>query len=376
MALELAPDCKHYLGDRPCKHKQRCRCSHYAPMGHRIAVIKLGALGDVVRTACLLPTLKREYPASHITWVSKPDGVRILEGHPQIDRRMVFDAETMLALPQQRFDLVLSVDKEPGPAALCNALDCPDKRGIGMSPWGTAEPINAACEPYFELGLDDELKFRHNRKSYPQLIHEALSLPYIRQPYTLYPSDEATERAAAVFQPWRAVAAGPMIGINTGSGDVFANKAPDAAQWARIARELVDRGYEVVLLGGPAETATNAWIAEKVGGRIHDAGCDNTEQQFTAIVGECDAVICGDTLALHVAISRRVPVVALFGPTCAVEIDLFGLGRKLVAPVDCGPCYRRRCERSPNCMDAIGVDAVVAAVEDVCRARETQRAAL
>jgi len=375
MALDLALDCKHYLGDRPCAHKQRCRCSHYAPMGHRIVIIKLGALGDVVRTACLLPTLKREYPVSHITWVSKPSGVRILSGHPQIDSLVPFDAEAMLALPQQRFDLVLSLDKEPGPTALCNALDCHDSRGIGMSAWGTAEPINAACEPYFELGLDDDLKFNHNRKSYPQLIHDALGLPYIRQPYQLSPPREATERAAAMFDRWRATAPGAMIGLNTGSGDVFANKAPAAAQWVQIARRLIDRGYGVVLLGGPAEARTNAWIAERVGGGVYDAGCDNTEGEFTAIVGRCDAVVAGDTLALHVAISRRVPVVVLFGPTCATEIDLFDLGRKLVTTVDCAPCYRRQCERTPNCMDAIGVDAVVDAVGATCRKIAAERVA-
>ena len=55
-------------------------------------MIKLGALGDVIRTPCILPELRRQYPAAQITWVSLPNGCRMLSGHPQIDRLLPFDA--------------------------------------------------------------------------------------------------------------------------------------------------------------------------------------------------------------------------------------------------------------------------------------------
>lgn len=375
MGLELALHCRHYRGDRPCRHGTRCRCEHYDPMGHRVLVIKLGALGDVVRTACLLPTLKRHCLQSHITWVSKPSGVQILTGHPQIDRLVPLDAETILALSQQRFDLVLSLDKEPGPTALCNAMNCPDKRGIGMSACGTPQPCNVACEPYFELGLDDRLKFHHNRKSYPQLIHEALALPYLREPYRLYPGAEALRRARHMFDGWRTMHEQIMVGLNTGSGSVFANKVPAPGRWVEIARRLRALGYGVVLLGGANEAETNAWIAEQVGQGVCDTGCDNTERQFVALIGRCDAVVTGDTLALHIAVARRVPVVALIGPTCEQEIDLFDRGRKIVTTHPCSPCYRRECDRQPSCMDAISAEDIVTAVHSLCRGRRAQRVA-
>ena len=366
MTLELALDCRHYRGDRPCRFGRRCRCEHYAPMGRRIALIKLGALGDVVRTACLLPTLKREFPISHITWISRPGGVRILAGHPDIDRLMSLDAETMLTLSAESFDLVLSLDKEPVPAALCNTLRAPDKRGIRLSGHGTVEPCNEACRAYFELGLDDELKFRVNRKSYPQLIHEAVDLPYIRQPYRLFVEEALLREAREKAAPWRA-SGFPLVGLNTGSGCVFANKTPSPVRWVQIAGELIDAGCAVVLLGGAEERAANAWIAGRLGRRAFDAGNEFTERQFVALVSQCDVVVTGDTLALHVAVARRVPVVALFGPTCAQEIDLFGTGCKLLSGAPCGPCYRRQCDRRPTCMDAISVRDVVAAVQRVCR---------
>jgi len=374
MAGNIALDCKNYRADRPCTYRQRCRCQHYEPMGFRILIIKLAALGDVVRTTCLLDTLKRTYPQSHITWLTLPNGVRILDNHPLIDKCMPFEALTVITLTQQEFDLVICLDKEAEPAAVCNAVRSPDKRGMGLSKWGTVGPLNDECEPYFQLGLDDERKFHHNTKSYPQLIHEAVELEYSRQPYRLYCDQSAVARAKALFAPLRATTAGPIIALNTGAESVFANKAPRPSHWVEIARKLLETGYSVVLLGGPREAHINPRIADQLAG-VYDTGCDNTEQQFVAIVDQCDLVITGDTLALHVALARSVPVVALFGPTCQQEIDLFGMGRKIISNADCAPCYRRQCNKRPNCMDRIPAEQVVAAAEHVCKTTYTTIAA-
>lgn len=239
-----------------------------------------------------------------------------------------------------------------------------------MSSRGTAEPCDAQCEPYFELGLDDDLKFRHNTKTYPQLIHEALGLDYVREPYRLYFTKEAGERAAGMFTPWRAQCAGAIVGLNTGAGKVFANKAPERDRWRDTARALLAEGHGIVLLGGPEEQEQNQWIARELEDRVWDAGCDNTEQQFTAIVDQCDIVLTGDTLGLHVAVAREVPVVSFFGPTCQQEIDLFDRGQKLVTKHRCSPCYRRTCPITPTCMEDFtpqGIEAAVNVVLQQCQ---------
>ena len=78
-ALRLKLDCRNYRGDRPCAAGVPgvcpANCHAYEPLGHRILLIKLAALGDVIRTAALLPGLKQLWPHSQITWVSRPSGV-------------------------------------------------------------------------------------------------------------------------------------------------------------------------------------------------------------------------------------------------------------------------------------------------------------
>lgn len=363
----LKLDCRNYRGDRPCAVGVPgvcpTECARYSPMEYRILVIKLGALGDVIRTTALLPGLKDAWPQSHITWVTRPNGARMLANHPLIDRLLPLDAESLVHLEHERFDLCLSLDKEPGPTALAMRVDAREKRGIGLSAYGTVYPLNAECVPYFQLGLDDDLKFQRNRKSYPQLLYEAMGLEYRGQPYRLYPSRAQQARAERLWHELRVAPGEVVVGLNTGAGRVFANKNWPPEKFVTLAQHVIARhGWRVALLGGRDERDTNAAIAQACPGAL-DTGGHHAELEFAALVRRCDVLVTGDTMAMHVAVAGDVPAVVLFGPTSAHEIDLYGRGEKIVTGLSCSPCYFRRCDMAPNCMDDIGVERVQAAVE-------------
>lgn len=372
-ALHLLPDCRHYRGDKPCEagHDDACPrgCEDYAPQGTRVLVIKLSALGDVLRSEVVLDGIRQTWPACQVTWVTRPAGVRLLANNPRIDRLLPFDAETLLHLEIERFDVCLSLDKEPAPCALAMRVRAADKRGIGLSDAGTPVPLSAACEPYFRLGLSDRIKFHENTASYPQLICDAVGLPYQGQRYRLYPSAGDRRSAHDRLDEIGVLPRDRFIGLHTGAGTTFANKIWTPDRFVSLARRLIDDGdARVLLLGGPEERGHNAWIARRVGNGVLDAGCDHTELVYASVVQRCDAVICGDSLALHVAVAMGVPVVALFGPTCPQEIELFGRGEKIVSDIGCAPCYLRTCDKKPNCMDTIEVERVHAAVRRVLTA--------
>ncbi len=363
----LKLDCRHYRGDRPCAAGVQgpcpSQCFGYQAMGHRVLIIKLGALGDVIRTAALLPGLKEAWPESHLTWVTRPDGLRMLANHPLIDRLLPLDAETVCQLDQQQFDLCLSLDKEPAAAGLAMRVDARDKRGFGLSRHGTVYPLNPECVEYFLLGLDDEFKFHRNRKTYQQSIYEVAGLAYRGQRYRLFPDAGRRQWAAEYWRRLNVDDREVVIGLNTGAGRAFANKNWPAEKFIALAQRLIGRhGWKVALLGGPQERAKNTRIAQSCPGVI-DLGCDHNELDFAALVERCDVVVTGDTMAMHVAIAADIPCVVLFGPTCAAEIDLYGRGEKVLSDLECSPCYRRRCDLRPNCMDAIKVDQVLAAVQ-------------
>jgi len=366
----IAPDCRHYDGHRPCAHNRLCsKCDHYAPYTSRICIIKLGALGDVIRTLCILPELRRQWPEAQITWVSSSAGKRMIGNHREIDRALGFSPMTAMVLSQEHFDTVICLDKEPEPCALAMAVPAKQRLGVGLSMHGTPVPLDRNAEHYMHLGLCDELKFHHNRKSYPQLIYEALGWTYQGQRYELPVTQEAIDdiRQYLLVRQWDP--ARPTLGINVGAGTRFAHKMWPAGRIVEMVRRLqVDRpDVQVVLLGGTDErvivdrTLAGLTRAGAVAGVI-DGGTDHDEQHFAAIVDACDVIASGDTMAMHVAIARGTPVVGLFAPTCEQEIDLFGRGEKLVAAVECSPCYRGVCDHNGACVEGVSIGTVVRSI--------------
>ena len=354
-------DCRYFLGDRPCKFKRTCPgCDQYSPMGHRILIVKLAAIGDVLRTTPLLSGLKRAYPQSHITWIVDKGAFPLLRNIALIDRLLPFDYASLLPLEQETFDLIIGLEKEPRGAALVSKFKGRVKKGFGLGPEGNILPLQKNSEYAYLLGLDDELKFFRNKKTYPELIFEVAGLDYRQDEYLLDLSPEDLAFAAA-FAKRKGLKKGErVVGLNTGAGDVFANKAWTVEGYLQLIRRLrKEPQLRLLLLGGPKERERNSQILRRAKGGVIDSGCENTLGQFAALINLCDVIVTGDTITLHVAIALKKKVVALFGPTCAQEIELYGRGGKIVSSLPCAPCYRRRCQVSPNCMEAIEAEEVM-----------------
>jgi lipopolysaccharide heptosyltransferase III len=353
-------DCRYFMSDRPCRFKRVCEgCDQYSPMGKRILIVKLAAIGDVLRTTPLLFGLKRAYPQSHITWVADREALPLLKNNPHLDRVLPFDYPSLLPLELETFDLAVGLEKEPRGAALTSKVRALEKRGFGLGPEGSVYPLNRASEYAFFLGLDDDLKFHRNQKTYPELIFEAAELDYQKDEYLLFSSPEDRAFAEAFAGRVGLKKGDTVIGLNTGAGDVFANKAWTLEGYLRLIEGLKpDRKIRLLLLGGPKEKERNRKILRKAKGAVIDAGCDNTLGQFSALVDLCDLVITGDTTAMHLAIGLKKKVLVIFGPTCAQEIELYGRGKKIVSSLSCAPCYRRSCSIVPNCMEAISAEEV------------------
>jgi heptosyltransferase-2 len=311
-----------------------------------------------LRTTPLLPALKRKHPRSFISWLVDPESLPLLAGNPLVDRLYAFDLEGCLSLQGEIYDAVISLDKEPGPTALAAAVRAPRKYGFGMSEHGQLTVFNAASDYAYRLGVDDELKFRDNRKTYQEIIHMAAELPYAGDEYVFALPQGAREKPARFFRRHRIPAGKLAIGLNTGAGAKFATKQWPAESYVRLASLLARRlQADVFLLGGPRERDLNLAIARRVRARIHDTGTDNTLPDFAGFLDRMDIVVSSDTLGMHIAIALKKKVVGLFGPTCPQEIDLYGRGVKLFAGADCAPCFKSACP-DLKCMKAITPDLV------------------
>lgn len=362
---EIHYDCLHFRNDKPCRYGLNCPyCPHYHPMDYRVLIIKLGAMGDVLRTTAILPSLiKHLRPKRNnvfVTWIVDPPARPLLEHNPYLQRVWTVDLETMLRLHTETYDLALCFDKEPraiGLMALCRAET---KRGFTMGPEGNIRPVTPAAEEALWMGLSDMYKFRRNTKSYQRIIHEMAEIPDAGELYVLHftPAEitAAEERLQGLGARRR-----PLIGLNTGAGDVFPGKRWSADKFAELARRLHDQtAGTIVLLGGPQEVERNNAIAATLGGDCVDLGTDNPLRLFTAMVSRLNLLVAGDTMALHVGLASGVPTVALFGPTPQQEVDM-GAGSEKLWREPFGPGIMSQPDESSSVIQEISVAEVEAA---------------
>jgi heptosyltransferase-2 len=363
---EIAFDCKLFIGDRPCVwHKQTgvlCTCDHYERVDERLLIIKLDAMGDVLRSTALLPPLVEAHPRAAITWITRKESVPLLQRNPYVAEVLEFGAEALIHLQTRTFDRVINLDASKISAALATAARSRRKDGFVLDERGYVQPTNDAARRWLEAGIFDDIK-RQGSSTYQDRMAEILGVAGRKHHYVFELAADEVRRARAHLESIGLDFERPVIGLNTGAGGRWPLK-----QWREDGYlELVARvgrrdDVQFMLLGGPAEQDRNDRLKRASAVRLLDPGCDNTVRHFAALLSHCDMAVTGDTLAMHLSLALGKRTVVLFGPTSAAEIELYGLGEKVVPKMECLSCYKTSCDFVPNCMDLISTDMVERAV--------------
>ncbi len=361
----LKADCYYFRGEKPCRFKRLCEgCPHYTPFPFRILIIKGRAQGDVLRTTAILSGLKRKYSPSHITWLVDEESLDLLKYNPLLERVMVYSIQNVIPLLEEKFDLLLSLDKESPSIGLATQVKADRKLGFGMNQFGNLILFNEEASYAYQLGVDDDLKFYKNKKTYQEIIYEIAGLEYKNDGYIFNLKENNMKKAEQFFVDYNISKEKKCIGLNTGAGEKFLTKQWPPDYFLYLIKLLQENLQpNIFLLGGPREKDINSWLEEKAGG-IYNTGNNNFLLDFAGFLDKMDLVVCSDTLALHLAIALNKTVVAFFGSTCSQEIDLYGNGVKLYEKVDCSPCYKKNCP-DMTCMKAITPKKVMSAIKSL-----------
>lgn len=326
----------------------------------RILLIKLSAIGDVLRTTTLLRGLKREYSLCEITWLTSADAAELLKENPLINSVIEFDKENIGFLERNSFDLLICLDKEIEVTSLAARINAGRKIGFSSTRDGKLTVFNKESEYGYKLGISDELKFRINKKTYPQIIYEMCGLRYRRDRYILNLTEREIEMAKVKLKNLGINDRDFVVGLNTGAGHRFVNKIWGFEKHKACIEEMLrNKKIKVLLLGGRSEEELNKRLKRFFRDKIYDAGTRNSLREFAAILRRCNIIITGDTLAMHIGIAMDRYVVAVFGPTCSHEIELYGNGRKIISDIRCSPCYKKQCDKKNNCMSKIKISEVI-----------------
>ncbi|MBX3022099.1 MAG: glycosyltransferase family 9 protein [Bdellovibrionales bacterium] len=151
-------------------------------------------------------------------------------------------------------------------------------------------------------------------------------------------------------------------------GSVWATKRWTPEGFEDLARILLERGYEVELVGSQGEKALCDQIASHVKGVKNSAG-QTSLTQLVSRFSAGKALVCNDSGAMHAAAAAGLPTVAVFGPT-TLDLGFRPWNNHAVVvqkELKCRPCGKHGPQKCPlgthECMQSISAKEVYAALE-------------
>ena len=338
----------------------------------RILILRSSALGDVIHVLPSLTALKSIFPDAEVSWMVEPLGAMILEGHPLIDRLIVFDRQQFMrclrspgrwfhalrrftalkrSLRQPRFDLVIDFQGNY-------------RSGIAQLIAGGRHRLSFHPQDCREFG--GWLLSNVRARPAPMLVPKVLkNLHLVREigwtgdcpDEVIFVPPEDLEWADRFISTLDGT--GPLIILHPAVSRFGLIKQWPIRYYRTLARRLEERGARLLVSWGPFERE----LAEEVGaGTV----APSTERLFhlAALIARCDLLVASDTGCLHLATALGRRVVGIYGPKSPEQYGPHPLRGSVVAShVPCSPCKLRSCSHR-ICMEEIEPDRVYQAVID------------
>lgn len=346
-----------------------------SPSPRNIALVRLGAIGDVLRVLPALDALRRAWPRARLTWFVEDASASLLEGAWQLDELVVIPrkrwrkrwAVNKLAvlhelrafysrLARRRFDLVFDFHGNLRSAMVVGRLR---GRKLGFarpySKEGSALLLDVAVRP--SCGLHGH-KLAWNEELLAAAGVDARGArAQLRVPEVF--RAEVDEHCRASLRAER-----PLVAFHPGVSLFAQLKAWSTGQFAALGDLLAERlGAQILLSWGPGEQP----LARAVQAAMRHRAVLTRRTRHLLELGRyferADVVVAADTGPLHLAAALGRPVVALFGPKDPGKYGPVSAGGVRVArePVHCSPCTLRRCPDN-ICMQRLHPEAVYEAV--------------
>ncbi len=357
MIEDLKFDCIHFKGHIPCvpnklRNKVCMDCNEYLPISKHILIIKLGAIGDVIRTTPLIVKYRQLYPECHITWITHSPEVVPAD---QVNTIYNFDFASVYTVKNKLYDIAVNLDKEPEACILLKDVKSKEKYGfIWKNNHLDVSTTNAGHK--LITGLFDNIS-KNNTKNYLEEIFEICHLNFNDEPYML--NVDITLKTK--WNSLNTLSKGnKIIGLNTGCGKRWTTRLWPNEYWLELIKELLKYGYFPVLLGGEAEDENNQKLSHL--SAAYYPGFYSLKE-FIALTSNCDIVVTQVSMMMHIVIALKIPLVLMNNIFNRHEFYLYNKGLIIEPASGCDCYYGNTCIRERSCMHDISPDMIFEAVK-------------
>ena len=325
----------------------------------RVLVARLDNLGDVVLTGPFARAVRAAAPDARLSLLASPGGAQAAPLLPWYDevivRRAVWqDIGGQLGFdPARELDFVECLRVGRWDAAFVLTSFSQTSYAAGYAAYLAGIPVRVGHAPDFGGSV-----LSHPIAPPPDGSHQAernlhlldeLDVPvHDRDLSVVVPADDRAWADAALRA--RDIHDAPFVAIVPGAS-CAARRWP-AERYGAAARVLSAAGLPVVVLGSEREGSEADSIIAASSAAVSLVGRTSIGQ-LAAVVERAAVVLCGNSLALHLADALRRPVVALYSGT--ERESEWGpratAARLLRIPTACAPCRRFTCPFDLACLD-------------------------
>jgi lipopolysaccharide heptosyltransferase I len=345
----------------------------------RILILRLSAVGDVIRTLPAVKAIKEYHPSSSVTWVVEEPSRALLESQPEIDEVILFPRkkwadgiksareigrtiteirEFVIELRRKEFDLVLDFHGILKSGLL--SFFSGSSRRIGFDRRSSKEGNFLFSNVRVKLPEERMSRFQKNFALLRGMGLEVKSfVPRLHIPA------EDREYVDSSLPPSFVSSRRPWVAIHPGTSQKTLYKRWMPVRYAQLADRLVQElKATVIFTWGPDELPAVEGIRKQM--KESSVLGPRTESliQLGEVYARCDLYIGGDTGPMHIASLMGIPVVVIYGPTDPIVNEPFGKHKKVRKEVGCNPCRNRSC-KDLTCLKAITVGDVLAAAKEM-----------
>ncbi len=299
-----------------------------------ILVIQLRRIGDVIQTTPIVRSLRKSFPESRIDFLVEKPGAVALEGNPYIDNIIIYDKRRSLRMLFQvyrkRYDLVLDFLGNPRTSLLTMVSRARYRAGFAHR--GRAYAYNIKVLP--DSGPKYAVDFKYD-------LLKALGIKPDGIEYDFYIPEKSRDKIRRFFKshidPNRiAICISPTSRRKT--------RIWPAIYYARLSDLLIERyRAQIILLWGPGELQIVNRIASLMKRKPIIAPETNLKE-LAALIFNCNFMITNDNGPLHIGVSKKIPLIAIFGPTKPKSALPESNGNIAITSVcDCLGCERNVC---------------------------------
>lgn len=345
--------------------------------GLRIALIRLGAMGDIFRVLPALQALRRSLPEADLTWIVDAHWKLLIDGHPSLNR--------IVGVPRKELDrarrspagwgdllrLLADLRKRTRQINADLVIDFHGNLRSGLLAWWTDAALRLGydghqqkeCNRWFlNLRLASGGR-RISRVDRNLALVEALGIATATDSENgLLLPQQGREEADAI----RSEIDGQRYAvISPGASQAQTYKRPPVDVLVACCRRLHDLGVQPLVQFGPGEepdaqaVVTRAEESARLCPPTSIAGLASLTKGATMFVG-------GDSGPLHLACAVGCPVVGLYGPTDPVVNEPWGTPYRVVKPAGRQYTGIKRQDRIHG-FEGLAANAAVTAIEELLR---------